>query len=156
MRGKFIKGRISGIALWSVMLLTFVPLVAQAEEQAEPSGPIELKQWKIGLIVGGGRGSGTLKFQGKEYPLKLKGLRFGATIELSRADIEGQVFHLTKVEDISGNYKAFQAGAAVIVGARKYWDLKNENGVLLRLKGSEKGLELALDYGGMWLELEED
>ena len=60
------------------------------------------------------------------------------------------------MEDINGNYKAFQAGAAVIVGARKYWDLKNENGVLLRLKGSEKGLELALDYGGMWLELEEN
>ena len=83
-------------------------------------------------------------------------MRIGATVEISRANIKGEVFHLTKVEDISGNYKAFQAGAAVIVGARKYWDLKNEKGVLLRLKGGEKGLELALDYGGLWLELEED
>jgi hypothetical protein len=29
-------------------------------------------------------------------------------------------------------------------------------GVMLRLKGGEAGLELALDYGGMWIKLKED
>ena len=156
MKSKFFTGILSALGLASALLLASAATVSQAEEQTEPSGTIELKQWKVGLIVGGGRGSGKLKFQGKTYPLKLKGLRIGATIEISRADIKGEVFHLTKVEDISGNYKAFQAGAAVIVGARKYWELKNEKGVLLRLKGREAGLELALDYGGLWLELEKD
>ena len=156
MKRKFFTGIFSALGLATALLLSSAAPVSQAEELGEPSGTIKLKQWKVGLIVGGGRGSGKLKFQGKTYPLKLKGLRIGATIEISRADIKGDVFHLTKVEDISGNYKAFQAGAAVAVGARKYWDLKNEKGVLLRLKGREAGLELALDYGGLWLELEED
>ncbi len=156
MKGKFFTGLFSALGLASALLLTTAAPVSQAEEQAEPSGTIKLKQWKVGLIVGGGRGSGKQNFQGKTYPLKLKGLRIGATIEISRADIKGDVFHLNRVEDITGNYKAFQAGAAAIVGARKYWELKNEKGVVLRLKGREAGLELALDYGGMWIELEQD
>ena len=97
-----------------------------------------------------------MKFQGKTFQLKMKGLRIGATVEISRADIKGEVSHLTKVENISRNYKAFKTGAAVIVGGRKYWDLKNGKGVVLRLKGREAGLELALEHGGLWLQLEEN
>ena len=155
MTSKLFKGLISGLGLFSAVLLMSVPLAVQAEDRPDPSGTIELIQWKVGFIIGGGGGSGTLHFQGKSYPIGIKGLRVGAVIGVARADIKGDVYHLTKAEDIEGNYKAFQAGGAFAGGPTKYWELKNDKGVILRLSGAQAGLELALDYGGMWLKLKE-
>jgi len=45
-----------------------------------------------------------------------------------------------------------QAGAAV-VGGGKVAELKNSKGVVLKVKGKEVGLELALDLSGMGVSL---
>ncbi len=139
--------------LVAAALLILAPLTIMASGHEKPSATIELIQWKVGFIIGGGGGSGTLHFQGDSHKLKIKGLRVGAVVGVSRADIKGEVFNLTNLKDIEGNYKAFQTSGSFAGGPTKFWELKNDKGVALKLQGAQAGLELALDYGGMWLKL---
>jgi hypothetical protein len=119
---------------------------------AAPSGTIEFTLYKAGFIVGGSGGSGTLKFKGKKYPVSIGGISLGATIGVSKAELVGEVYNLKKPGDIEGTYGAGQAGVAVVGGA-KVAELKNSNGVLLKVKGKQVGLELALDLSGMEISL---
>ena len=134
-------------------LLAASPITLLASSHKAPAATIELIQWKVGFIIGGGGGSGKLHFKGESHKLGIKGLRVGAVIGVARADIKGEVFNLTNVKDIEGNYQAFEASGAFAGGPAKIWKLKNDKGVVLQLQGAQAGLELALDYGGMWLKL---
>ena len=121
-------------------------------QSGTPDAKIEIKQWKVGFIVGVGGGDGTLTYKGKSYPLSISGLRVGATVGVATADLVGDVHNLKAVKDIAGTYSAAQAAIAIGGGA-KVWTLENQNGVTLKLKGKQVGVELALDVGGMKLKL---
>ncbi len=124
------------------------------ESKDEPTATIEIKNWNVGFIVGYGGGKGKLHHDGKSYPLKISGLRVGAAVGIAKANLSGDVYNLTKPEDIEGDYSAGAASAAVIAGG-KVWSLENDKGVLIKVKGTEKGLELALDISGMTIKLDE-
>ena len=119
---------------------------------AAPSGTIDLTLYKAGFIVGGSGGSGTLKFKGKRYPVDIGGVSLGATIGASKAELVGEVYNLKQPSDIEGTYAATQASVAV-VGGGKVAELKNSKGVVLKIKGKQVGLELALDLSGMGISL---
>jgi hypothetical protein len=119
---------------------------------AAPDGTIELTLYKAGFIVGGSGGSGTLKFKGKQYPVNIGGVSLGATIGVSKAELIGEVYNMKNPSDIEGTYAAGQAGVAVAGGA-KVAELKNSKGVVLKVKGKQVGLELALDLSGMEVSL---
>jgi hypothetical protein len=119
---------------------------------AAPDGTINLTLYKAGFIVGGSGGSGTLNFKGKQYPVEIGGVSLGATIGASKAELTGEVYNLKQPGDIEGTYAAVQAGVAV-VGGGKVAELKNSKGVVLKVKGKEVGLELALDLSGMGISL---
>ena len=59
---------------------------------------------------------------------------------------------MTKPEDIEGVYSAGSAAVAVVAGG-KVWTLENSKGVILQVKGKQKGVELALDMSGMSISL---
>ena len=119
----------------------------------EPTATIEISNWRVGFVVGYGGGSGKLHYQGKSYPLTIKGLRVGAAAGIAKANLTGDVYNLTKPEDIEGDYSAGAAAAAVVMGG-KVWSLENAKGVIIKVKGKEKGLELALDLSGMTVKLQ--
>jgi hypothetical protein len=119
---------------------------------AAPNGTIALTLYKAGFIVGGSGGSGTLKFKGKQYPVDIGGVSLGATIGASKAELIGEVYNLKQPSDIEGTYSAVQAGVAV-AGGGKVAELKNSKGVVLKVKGKQVGLELALDLSGMQVSL---
>ena len=119
---------------------------------AAPDGTIDLTLYKAGFIVGGSGGTGTLKFKGKQYPVEIGGVSLGATIGASKAELAGEVYNLKQPSDIEGTYAAGQAGVAVVSG-EKVAELKNSKGVVLKVKGKEVGLELALDLSGMGVSL---
>ena len=121
-------------------------------QSGTPDAKIEIHQWKVGFIVGVEGGKGTLTYKGKSYPLSIKGLRVGATIGVAGADLVGDVHNLKTLKDIEGTYSAAQAAVA-IGGGGKVWTLENQNKVTLKLKGKQVGLEVALDIGGLKLEL---
>jgi hypothetical protein len=108
--------------------------------------------YKAGFIVGGSGGSGSLKFKGKEYPIETGGVSLGATIGVSKAELVGEVYNMKQPSDIEGTYTAVQASAA-LVGGGKVAELKNSKGVVLKVKGAQVGLELALDLSGMQVSL---
>lgn len=134
-------------------VLTF-PVLADSHMKDEPVATIEIKQWKVGFIIGGGGGSGQLKYKGESYPLEIEGLRIGAVAGIAKADLIGDVYHLNEPADIEGGYTAAEAAIAVGIGGDA-WALKNENGVVLKLSGTQKGLELALDLSGMTITLKD-
>jgi len=119
---------------------------------AAPSGTIAFTLYKAGFIVGGSGGSGTLKFKGKQYPVSIGGVSLGATIGASKAELIGEVYNLKSPSDIEGTYTAGQASVAIAGGA-KVAELKNSKGVVLKVRGKQIGLELALDLSGMEISL---
>ncbi|MDJ0863940.1 MAG: hypothetical protein QNJ82_17100 [Gammaproteobacteria bacterium] len=163
MVGRFVESLVMSWLFALALLVGTSPVFATAhmeEEQAaeeaveeqEPDATIELKQWKVGLILGGGGGKGKLHYQGETHRLKIGGLHIGAVIGIARADVEGGVYNLEKLEDIEGTYTATEAAIAV-TGGGKVWKLKNSKGVVLRLEGKQLGIELALDVGGVSVRL---
>jgi len=115
-------------------------------------GTINLTLYKAGFIVGGSGGDGILTFEGKKYPVSIGGVSLGATIGVSKAELIGEVKNMKQPGDIEGVYSAAQAGVA-IAGGGKVAELKNSKGVVLKVKGKEVGLELALDLSGMEIKL---
>ena len=94
----------------------------------------------------------TLTFKGQEHKLNIGGVSLGATIGVSKAELIGEVYNLKTPSDIEGTYSAGQASVAV-AGGGKVAELKNSKGVVLKVKGKQVGLELALDLSGMEVKL---
>ena len=140
--------RISTVAAMAAAsaLLAFAPAALAA------TGTIELEIYKAGFIVGGSGGSGTLKFDGKSYPLTIGGVSLGATIGFSKAQLVGTVRNIKNPSDIEGTFTAGTAGVAV-AGGPKVAELKNSKGVELSVKGQQIGLEFSVDLSGMEIKL---
>ena len=137
------------VALAMVAALSFTaPAAAQT-----PSGTIEFKVFKVGLIVGAGGGSGTLYYQGQSYPLNIGGISLGLTIGVAQAQLHGEVYNLTNPAYIQGTYNAVSASYA-FVGGGKTASLKNSRGVVLKVRGKQVGLKLDLSLGGLSINLE--
>jgi hypothetical protein len=142
----------SFIGLAATLIVAAGTLLFANLAAAAPDGTIDLTLYKAGFIVGGSGGSGTLKFKGKQYPVSIGGVSLGATIGASKAELIGEVYNMKKPSDIEGTYSAVQAGVAV-AGGGKVAELKNSKGVVLKVKGKQVGLELALDLSGMQVSL---
>lgn len=127
-------------------------LLAFAPAAHAKNATIELEIYKAGFIVGGSGGSGTLKLDGKRYPLSIGGVSLGATIGFSKAQLIGTVRNINKPSDIEGTFSAGTAGVAV-AGGPKVAELKNSKGVELSVKGQQVGLEFSVDLSGMEIKL---
>ncbi len=123
-------------------LLVAVPTVADAQS----TGSVRFTVTSGGFIIGGGGGTGVLRFRGKTYPLNVGGLGVG-TIGMSSADLVGTASGLRSAQDIVGTYSGAGAGVAVAGGARAI-TLQNSNGVVLRLQGRQAGFSANLGVGG--------
>ena len=136
------------ISLFSVMA-TF----AEEAETPEPSGTVMLSTKSIAAGIGINWGTGTLTFEGKNYPFTVKGLSV-MDLGISKATAEGKVFHLTKLSDFSGKYAAAKAAYAVGKGKAGI-TMKNTKGVVLNLRAATEGVQLTLGGKGLSVELEE-
>jgi len=140
------------IGMTATLIIAAAALLSAAPASAAADGSIAFTLYKAGFIVGGSGGTGTLKVKGKSYPINIGGVSLGATIGVSKAELIGEVHNLKQPGDIEGVFTAVQAGVAV-AGGGKVAELKNSKGVVLKVKGKEVGLELALDLSGMEIAL---
>jgi hypothetical protein len=140
------------VRCFAIALFALLGLGVGAEAQTPPAAEIRLEFVSGGFIVGATAGSGTLIYEGKRYPLSVGGVRAGALIGLSKAELGGRVYNLNNVADIAGTYGAAEAGYAV-VGGRRVAKLRNNKGVLLELRGRQVGLDFSLDLSGMVISL---
>jgi hypothetical protein len=129
--------------------LATAAFVAPAEAA---TGQVALHIASAGFIFGVSGGNGTLTFRGQQFPLTVGGIRAGALIGISAADLVGTASNLHAPGDIAGIYSAIGAGLS-IAGGRTSAQLSNANGVVLRLHGRQVGFSFSIDLAGMSISL---
>jgi lipid-binding SYLF domain-containing protein len=86
-----------------VCLVMLVGVTSSSYSQPRtPSGAIQIEILSGGFILGGSGGTGTLTYQGKQYPIGIGGLSLGLTIGVAKTELIGSVYNLTNVSDIAG------------------------------------------------------
>jgi hypothetical protein len=136
-------------AFGAVVVLGFALSVARAADQ--PDGKIKLSGGSIAAGVGVSWGSGTLTYQGKEYPISVNGLSI-SDVGITKIEASGDVSNLKKLEDFDGNYAAVGAGATVAGGASAV-AMKNQNGVTVNLVATSQGVKFTLGGGGVSMKI---
>jgi hypothetical protein len=156
-----IKTSKAAALLFGACLLTAAPLAAQAapKERGDltakktPDGEIQLSAGQIAVGVGFVWGKGALTYNGQEHALSVSGL---SVIDVGAAHISasGSVYDLKRLEDFAGIYTALSAGATVGGGGNAIV-LRNQNGVVLKLKGTSEGLRFNLAVEGLKVKLKD-
>lgn len=120
---------------------------AAVETSGPPSATLEVASEEMRLIMGGTAGKGVLHFNGTDYPFTYKSASAGVGAKMvQEVSATGEVFALTKIEDFEGQYTAVSSAAMAGAGdvAVTY---KSANGVVVKLKGTVKGVGLSLGGG---------
>lgn len=133
---------------WTIAVAACLAAVSAPNAASAKTGTVRIEIVKAGFIVGVSGGRGTLRLDGRTYPLKIGGVSLGATIGASKTELIGRAYNLTAPDDITGTYSAAEMGMAVAGGA-KVAKLKNSRGVVLELKGKQIGLMISVDLSGM-------
>jgi hypothetical protein len=112
-------------------------------EGQPPSGSVVMHQVQAAYIASGSGGSGTLYFQGANYPFTVGGVGIGG-IGASTIEARGDVYNLTNLTQFPGTYAEGRYGFAFgQTSAGDLW-MKNENGIVIHLKAERTGLMLSL------------
>ena len=129
---------------------------SKAQSQSKPqsqTGTVRIKFVRAGLVVGIGSGSGTLVYRDKTYQLSISGVDFGS-VGITSVQLEGTATNLRSVADIAGEYNAAGSGATIGGGTREA-TVRNEKGVVLKLRGVKSGLHASLGLSGMSITLQQ-
>lgn len=137
----------------SIILAVCVLFAGMAVAQEAPSGTLEISSKTIAIGIGVSWGSGTLKFEGKEYKFKVDGLSV-VDLGISSVSAAGDVYNLKSVSDFAGTYSGGGAAVAVAGGAGVQ-ELTNQNGVKIKIKSKTQGVQLKLAPEGMKIEMVE-
>jgi hypothetical protein len=124
-----------------------------AAQDKEPDAYLELSEGSVALGIGYSWGNGTLTYQGKKYPVEVKGLSV-IDVGVTKATAFGKVYGLKKLEDFNGNYTAATAEGTLGGGAGAT-KMKNQQGVVIDLFTTTKGLNLKLAPSGISLKLKQ-
>lgn len=117
----------------------------------KPDATLSITGASAAAGVGATWGSGTLTFQGKTYPFRVRGLEAGDA-GVASIDATGEVYHLTKVADFDGTYASAGAAAAAGPGAGRAI-MRNANGVVIQLASRREGAQLKAGVDGLRIEL---
>ncbi|GLI33758.1 EipA family protein [Desulforhabdus amnigena] len=131
--------------------LAFVPVPGFTAEEQTPDAIINFETGSVAAGIGFSWGGGTLSYKGKSYPLKVDGMSVGK-VGITKATATGTVYNLKKLEDINGNYVGVGAGASLGGGAGAV-TMKNQNGVVIEVVATTKGLGITLGSGGVNINL---
>ena len=135
-----------------VVLSLFLCLSGMAIAQdKEPDAYLELSEGSVAVGIGYSWGSGTLIYQGKKYPVEVKGLSM-IDVGVTKVEAFGKVYDLKQLEDFNGNYTSATAEGTLGGGAGAT-KMKNQKGVVIDLFTKTKGLNLKLAPSGISLKL---
>ncbi|MBP7705046.1 MAG: DUF1134 domain-containing protein [Caulobacter sp.] len=135
-------------AATAILAFSAIPAVAQ---NGPPDASISLSGGGVALGVGYSWGKGTLRYQGRDIPFKIRGLSI-VDIGASKYSASGSVFNLKNPEDLAGTYASLEAGATV-GGGGSAMALKNDKGVIIHLGATRAGAQFTLAPKGMTISL---
>jgi hypothetical protein len=136
-----------------------VATAARAEEPSAaaparaPDATITFRGRTATIGVGFVWGASTLEFQGKTYPVRADGFVLGAAGTASLEGV-GQVYGLTKAEDLNGDFTALASGGAFGRGAGTLV-MRNDKGVRIVMDLKASGLQLGIGPRGITLSVGE-
>ena len=142
--------RVAAVVLVLAMFLGLSGIVYAGEKKADAT--LTLTQGQVAAGIGWSWGNGVLKYQGKEYPFKVKGLSV-IDIGITKASASGKIYGLKQLEDFDGTYSGGAAQGTVGGGAGAT-RLKNQSGVVLELLSRTKGVNFKLAGEGVTFKLE--
>jgi lipid-binding SYLF domain-containing protein len=118
------------------------------------TGIVRVVFTKGGFIIGAGGGRGILTFRNRNYPFRVSGMSFGATIGASTTKFVGKALNMQKPSDLAGSYATLGAGGALAAGAGGVQLQNGQTGVILQLTGAKVGVELSAAVGGVQIAME--
>jgi hypothetical protein len=130
----------------TVAALGLILTTAEAKNRT-PNATLKLSGGSVAAGVGIDWAKGTLTYQGKHYPVAVKGLSVG-DVGVTSLEASGKVFHLKRLSDFDGNYTAVDAGLTAAGGAGVA-AMKNQNGVTVELVSTTRGVEIGLGSAGV-------
>ncbi|HTO54560.1 MAG TPA: hypothetical protein VMR50_14335 [Myxococcota bacterium] len=139
------------LALACVVTLSGVGHAAEKATKPKPDATLKLSAKAVAAGVGYSWGGGTLTYKGKSYPVTVDGITVGS-VGASEIQAVGKVYHLSKLEDFSGNYTAL-VGGGTIGGGGGGLIMGNPAGVEVHINATTRGLSLTAGASGVKLEL---
>jgi hypothetical protein len=135
------------------LIMSMVVLFASTgmANEAKPSGTVTMQTKAVAIGIGVSWGSGVLTYQGQEYAFKINGLSV-IDVGVSTVSAVGDVYSLNKIEDFAGTFTAGDAGIAIGGGVGAV-AMKNQNGVVIKLTSTQKGLKLKLAAEGLKIQM---
>ncbi|HAA02253.1 MAG TPA: DUF1134 domain-containing protein [Syntrophobacteraceae bacterium] len=133
------------------VLFVFAGVPAFAADAKKPDATISFKSGSVAAGIGFSWGGGTLTYKGKKYELKVEGMSVGK-VGITKASASGKVYDLKKVEDIEGTFMGVGVGATIGGGGGAV-TMKNQNGVIIEVISTTKGLSVAIGSGGVEISL---
>lgn len=115
-----------------------------------PSATLKLTGGSAAYWASAQGGSGTLSFNGKEYPFTAAAVGAGGT-GLQHLSATGEVYNLTSISDFPGTYNLISTGLTILKG-KKYSKLTNDKGVVIY--AVEKSVGIASSTGGAKVNVE--
>ena len=149
---RFKMKRFSAMVVALGMVATLAGLALAAEKEKTPDATLKLSEGQVALGIGWSWGKGVLTLEGKDYPFKVGGLSV-LDVGITKAEAEGTVYNMKKLEDFNGTYMSAAAEATLGVGAGAT-AMKNEKGVVIHLHPKTKGVNLKLAGEGVKFTLE--
>jgi len=144
------------IAILSLVVaaMTGFTQAATHHHESKPDATLRLSTGGFALGIGVNWGSGTLTYQGKNYPVKVKGLSVGR-VGVTSSSAYGEVFNLQHLQDFNGHYDVGGAGTrGVTLGAgRTGTIMSNHAGVIVRISSTQNGVAVNATGGGVDLQL---
>ena len=137
--------RFTPAAAFAAACIAFVPALGFAADT--PDATFDLAGGTVGVGVGVQWAKGTLHYQGKSVPITVKGVSL-ASVGAGSITASGEVYHLRDLKDMSGNYTAVSAGAA-LAGGGSVAAMRNDKGVVIHMVSMTQGAELKLGVDGV-------
>ena len=135
----------------AIIAAAMVLACSGAQAQDKPDATITFSGGNVAFLAGVNWGGGTLRYQGKDIPVRVSGLSVGA-VGASSFNASGTVYNLKQVSDIEGTYAAGAASATVVAGAG-IAEMQNGKGVVIKMTESSNGLHLKLGPSGVTIAL---
>ena len=125
-----------------------------ATHQSTPDAILRLKGGSFAAGIGFSWGSGTLTYNGKDYPVSVNGLSVGK-VGVTSSSAYGETFNLKHLQDFNGHYNFGAAGTrGVTLGGGKSGTLMtNQAGVIVRISSTQKGVNVNATGGGVDMQI---
>ncbi len=129
------------------LVMAFV-LAAGAALADEPSATVSMEVVSTSVGIGPTWGQGVLTYKGKTHLFKVKGFEVAA-VGREKLSVDGTVYHLNKLSDLTGKYHHAEASGLTFIGEPIEMAVQNDKGVVINVKGKQKGIALDLTKGGL-------